>query len=78
MKDFKELGSTDFRYFAYLKEDNKTFVHLSMYANEAVQQKLLDMESFKIFQLHRDNSGLEVAPKIERMELVDSSHTNLY
>ena len=41
MKDFRNLNSADFRYSAYVCDDGKTFVHLSMYKNEDIQKKVL-------------------------------------
>lgn len=73
MDDFKKIESNDFYYTAYVLEDGKTFVHLSMYQNEAIQQHLLNIVSFKYFQQQRDESGLELLPKIETMQLVASA-----
>ncbi len=74
IKDFKKINSNDFRYTAYLGEDKKTFIHISMYQNEAIQKQLLAIESFKSFQKQRNESGLEVGEKIEVMELAGASH----
>ena len=74
IKDFKKIGSNNFRYIAYVGEDKKTFTHISMYQNEAIQKQLLAVESFKVFQQQRNNSGLEVGEKIEMMELVGASY----
>lgn len=73
MADFKKMNSNDFRYTAYLCADGKTFVHLSHYQNEEIQKQLLDVPSFKSFQKQRDDSGLEISPKIEMMQLVETS-----
>ncbi len=73
MADFKKMNSTDFRYTAYLCADDKTFVHLSHYQNDEIQKQLLAVPSFKSFQKQRDDSGLEVSPKIEMMQLIDTS-----
>ena len=70
---FPKLDSTDFRYSAYVCDDRKTFVHLSMYKNENIQKKVLAVESFKAFQLQRDESGLEGPHTVEPMTLVASS-----
>jgi hypothetical protein len=74
MKDFRKLNSADFRYIVYLCEDGKTFMHLSMYANDEIQKRVLDVESFKSFQRQRDDSGLEGPHKIETLKFVASSH----
>lgn len=73
LKDFKKINGNNFRYMAYLGEDKKTFTHISMYQNEAIQRQLLAIESFKSFQKQRNESGLEVAEKVEAMELVGAS-----
>ena len=74
MADFKKLNSDEFRYTVFLGNDGKTFIHLSMYQNEAIQKRLLDVPLFKSFQTQRDESGLEVEPGIEVMKFVASSH----
>ena len=73
MDDFRSLNSTDFQYASYLCGDGKTFVHLSHYKNEDIQKNLLQVPSFLSFQKQRDDSGLEVSPQIEWMQLVASS-----
>ncbi len=73
MEDFHKLDNTDFRYSAYVCDDGKTFVHLSMYKNEDIQKTVLAVESFEAFQLQRDESGLEGPHTVEPMTLVASS-----
>jgi hypothetical protein len=73
MSDFKALDNEAFRYTAYVGADGKTFVHHSMYKNEAIQQQLLNVDSFKSFQAERDASGLEGIPDIQVLKVVDSS-----
>lgn len=73
MVDFKKMNTDDFRYVSYLCGDGKTFVHLSHYKNEEIQKHLLQVPSFLSFQKHRDDSGLEILPQIEVMQLVASS-----
>ena len=73
MKDFRKLNSDDFRYLVYLRDDGKTFMHLSMYKDEEIQKQVLDVASFKSFQEQRDESGLEGPHNIEMMSLVGSS-----
>ncbi len=70
IEDFKKIGSNDFRYIAYVGEDGKTFTHISMYQNEAIQKQLLAVEYFKSFQKQRNESGLEMAEKVEIMQLI--------
>jgi hypothetical protein len=74
MKDFRKLNNADFRYIVYLCEDGNTFMHLSTYANDEIQNRVLDVESFKSFQRQRDESGLEGPHKIEMLTFVASSH----
>ena len=74
MADFKKLNSDEFRYTVFLGNDGKTFIHVSMYQNEEIQKRLLDVPLFKSFQKQRDESGLEGEPEIEVMNLVASSH----
>ncbi|WP_028981675.1 hypothetical protein [Sporocytophaga myxococcoides] len=74
LEDFSQLNGEDFRYNVYESEDRKTFMHLSHYRNEAIQKELLNVPSFKSFQKQRDESGLEMEPKIEVMNLVGAAH----
>jgi hypothetical protein len=73
MKDFRKLNSAGFRYSAYVCDDKKTFVHLSMYKNEEIQKQVLAIDSFTSFQQQRDERGLEGPHKVETMKLVASS-----
>ena len=73
LQDFQQMNHPDFRYNVYLGADGKTFTHLSHFKHEAIQQIILNVPSFKYFQQQRDNSGLEVQPQIEVMDLVGSS-----
>ena len=74
LKDFKKLKSNDFRYIVYVSEDKKTFTHISMYQNEAIQKELLAVQSFKSFQEQRNNSSLEIPENIEMMALAGASY----
>ena len=73
VKDFRNLDSAGFRYSAYVCDDGKTFVHLSMYKNEDIPKKVLAVDSFRTFQRQRDESGLEGIHKVEPMKFVASS-----
>ena len=73
MNDVRRINNPGVRYNIYLGGDGKTFTHISLYKDEASQKAFLGLESFKYFQQQRDESGLEAAPKIETMKLVDSS-----
>lgn len=61
------------RYVAYRGEDGKTFTHIASYTNETSQKDLLELDVFKSFQQQRDEH-LEVAPKVEVMELAAASY----
>ena len=74
LQDFKKLKSNDFRYIVYKGDDKKTFTHISMYQNEAIQKELLAVQSFKSFQEQRNDSGLEKSELIETMELAGASY----
>lgn len=78
IKDFKKINSNDFRCIAYVGEDGKTFRHISMYKNKAIQKQLLAVKSFKSFQQQRNESGLEVGEKVEMMKLVGASYNIFY
>jgi len=71
--DLKKIPGKEFRYNIYLKADGQTFVHLSHFDNEVIQQTVLNTPSFKKFQEHRDTSGLQSPPAIEEMTLVEAT-----
>ena len=73
LNDFKKLDTKQFSYNVYTTGDGKTFVHLSVYKSKEAQTELLDVESFKLFQQKRDESGLVGEPGIEVLEWVGSS-----
>lgn len=71
--DLAKINHPSLRYMAFLGKDGKTFNHLAAYKNDDAQKVLFDLTSFKFFQKQRDESGLEVAPQIEEIELVGAS-----
>lgn len=73
LADFKEMQTSRFLYHVYVKEDGLTFVHVSMYENEDIQQQVLATPSFLAFQQQRDDSGLAEAPTIEVLKHLGSS-----
>lgn len=73
LADFKKLVNTNFLYNVYLQEDGITFLHVSMYENEEVQNEILNLDSFLEFQQQRDESGLLNLPQIENITLIGSS-----
>lgn len=74
MKDFKAINNEGFKYNVYLLDDGTTFVHLSSYADQHIQKKVLSTPSFVEFQRQRDESGLTKAHHIETLNDVASSH----
>lgn len=73
LSDFKKLVDKNFLYNVYLKEDGLTFLHISMYENQEVQQHILNVPSFLQFQKERDENGLNGVPKIEVLTSIGSS-----
>lgn len=73
LEDFKKLNPSDFKYDVFLCEDGITFLHLSSYKNEAIQNHILNVPSFKNFQKERDESGLNNSHKFELLEYIGSS-----
>ena len=76
LKDLKNLNSSDFRYNVYTKSDKVTFVHSSIYKNEQVQTKVLNVPSFKEFQRLRDKSGLNGTHCVEILDTIGSVNDN--
>lgn len=73
LADFKKLSAANFLYNVYLKADGLTFLHVSMYENEATQQQVLNVPSFLQFQKERDESGLADTHQIETLQHIGSS-----
>lgn len=73
LADFKKLNTLNFLYNVYLQEDGLTFLHVSMYENEEVQNQILNVPSFLNFQKERDESGLDGMVSIESLQLIGSS-----
>jgi len=73
LEDFKKLNPSDFKYEVFLCDDGITFLHLSSYNNEAIQNHILNVPSFKNFQKERDESGLNNSHKFELLEPIGSS-----
>lgn len=73
LADFKELRNSKFLYHVYAKDDGLTFVHVSMYENEDIQNEVLNVPSFVTFQQERDEKGLVAAPVIENLSHLGSS-----
>lgn len=73
LEDFKSLKHLAFMYNVLVKQDGVTFVHISMYETEAVQQEISGRDSFKAFQEARDASGLKGEVVVEALDLIGSS-----
>lgn len=73
LNDFKEMRDSNFLYHVYFKEDGVTFVHVSMYESQEIQQSVLNTPSFLEFQQQRDEKGLVSAPIIENLNHIGSS-----
>ncbi len=72
LKDFESLKNDNFRYSIYVLENKKTFVHLSEYEDQIIQQELLNVPSFLSFQNQRDEN-LETAAVVELLNLIGTS-----
>ena len=73
LEEFKKLNPSDFKYDVFLCDDGITFLHLSSYKNEEIQNYILNVPSFKNFQKERDESGLNNSHKFEMLEHIGSS-----
>ena len=72
LTDFKALDNTQFLYTILQSEDSKTFIHISQYTNNEIQQTLLNTGSFLHFQEQRDKN-LASEPNIEFLNFTGSS-----
>ena len=73
LEEFKKLNPSDFKYDVFLCDDGITFLHLSSYKNEEIQNYILNVPSFKNFQKERDESGLDNSHKFEMLKHIGSS-----
>ncbi|WP_218916227.1 hypothetical protein [Pseudopedobacter saltans] len=55
----------------FLDKDGITFVHISNYENENIQNQALNNASFLEFQKSRDESGLNNSHKVQLLEYID-------
>ena len=74
MTDLRKINNSGIKYGAYLLEDEKTFMHFTLFENEEAYKVLNGLESFRQFQSELKASGFEVAPKSENLSLVASSY----
>ena len=73
LADLRKLTSINFLYNVFLEDDGLTFLHVSMYENEEVQQTLMSVPSFKNFQKERDESGLNNSHQLAHIQLIGTS-----
>jgi hypothetical protein len=73
MADFRRMNSSYFRYQCILKDNGRTFIHLSHFKNEEIQKQVLAVPSFLDFQKQRDESGLNNTHKIELLSSIAGS-----
>ncbi|WP_270087140.1 putative quinol monooxygenase [Sphingobacterium sp. SYP-B4668] len=72
LTDFRSLDSSRFLYSVFQTENDSTFVHISQYADQDIQQNILGTPSFLRFQTQRDKN-LTSAPHIEVLEYIGAS-----
>ncbi len=72
LADFAHLDNTQFIYTIFQGVEDNTFIHLSQYSNEEIQQTLLNTPSFLHFQEQRDRN-LAAEPLIEVLRYFGSS-----
>ena len=74
MKDLREINNPGIKYGAFLLQDEKTFMHFTLFENEEAYKVLNNLESFMQFQTELKASGFEVVPKVDNLSLVASSY----
>lgn len=70
--DFQKLDKSQFLYSIFQTSNRNTFIHISQYENESIQQVLLNTPSFLLFQEQRD-ANLASKPEIEVLNFIGSS-----
>ncbi len=73
MQDLQQINNPGINYNACLSADGRTFIHTAFFKNEADEQVLQTLPSFKHFQDQLRAHGIEVPPKQELLTLVGSS-----
>lgn len=74
MGDLRKLNDEGIKYTTFTFEDGLTFMHFTMFKDEAGQKILNDLESFKQFASELKASGLTEPPKVENLTLVASCY----
>ena len=72
MRELRAAGGNDVKYAVYLQQDGRTFMHVVHQSTPKAEQLPTSLESFKTFQAQL-KPNLEVPPKVEALELVESS-----
>lgn len=73
MAELQQLNHLGINYNACLCADGKTFIHTAFFKTEDDQRILNELPSFRYFQEQLKNSGPEVPPRQELLELVGTS-----
>jgi hypothetical protein len=73
MTDLQKLNHPGINYNACLSADGKTFTHTAFFQSDEDEKVLIELPSFKHFQVQLRSSGLEIPPKQELLNLVGSS-----
>lgn len=71
--ELKTLNHPGIRYSTYLLPDGKTFMHLDHFESEEAHEVLQSLSSFQKFRDELWNSGLEVEPTLDLLNLVAST-----
>lgn len=72
MTELKGLNNNDTKYFSSVASDGNTFMHIVMHKSGSDESLPSNLDSFKSFQ-DELKQNLEISPKAETFELVDSS-----
>ena len=72
MRELRAQNNSDVRYAVYVHDDGRTFMHLAQHNSVEAERFPTSLESFRHFQT-RLKEHLEVAPKVEKFQLVASS-----
>jgi hypothetical protein len=73
MADLIKINNPNIQYSAFMLEDGKSFVHFVMRVDEEAQKTVSELPSFQEFQRQLRESGPEVPPNAENLNLVGAS-----
>jgi len=74
MADLQEIANPGIKYSAFLLDDEKTFVHIGIYSDQAALDVVNNLPSFQFFRDQLKTSGPEAPPQGDDLNLVDSSY----